>query len=204
MKRARAINNYVTLKLHDPVEVKKGNIVLAEEAHKTPRWADVLTVGEGLPDLNGVIQKPDVEVGELAYVTAHGRADIQLKALGEPENVHVASVLDILAVMKDKETLALQPLGSYIEIEFVEPVEQESLIVFTDEKKLPDSLGRVISVGKGWKTADGYDIPFHVKEGDIVSFDPFRVMVVDYTTLGHDIQKHLVMHGDITAVIEEV
>ncbi len=183
-------------------EVKKGLIVLPGTSNKQPRWGKVLSVGAGVPDLMGTINKPDVEEGDLAYIMAHGQHEIHLNALGENENLYGASSLDVMAVMKDMEKLEIQPLGSYIEIEKIEIPETNEFGIVRPNA-FPSNLGRVIKVGKGWKAADGTPIPFQVKEGDLVAYNPLRTMIVDFSTLGTDKQKTLIMHGDILGVIDE-
>lgn len=203
MVRIEAINNYCTLEMIKPTEVKRGLITLPGISNKTPRWGRVLSVGAGLPDLGGIIQKPDVEVGQLVYVMAHGQQEIHYNALGEDGNLRVASALDILVIMKDDETLQIQPLGSYIEIEKLDIAESQTGLVLPDNKRFPPNIGRVKSVGLGWMAADGTPIPFQVKVGDLVAFHSLRTMVVDFSTLGHDVQKTIIMHGDIIGIVKE-
>lgn len=204
MVQIDAINNYCVLEMIKPSEIKKGLITLPGISNKTPRWGKVISVGPGVPDLMGTVWKPDIELDELVYVMAHGHHEVHLNALGDNENKHVASSLDVMAIMKNIETLEIQPLGSYIEIEKVEiPESNTSGIVLPDSKKFPPNLGRIKKLGMGWRAADGTSIPFQVKEGDLVAYHPLRTMVVDFSTLGIDEVKILIMHADILGVVKE-
>lgn len=195
----QAINNYCVLQLlAPPDEIKSGLILLPTISTSTPRWATILSVGEGVYDANGILQKPDVQAGETVYVMSHGQYSVHKNQAGEYDNVAAASVLDILVRLEDMKTLDIQPLGSYIEIEKIE-IDQttEHGIQLPDSKKTPTNMGKVISVGLGWTGPDGTSLPMQVKVGDTVVYNPLRTMVVDFQTLGQDSKKYLIQHGDI-------
>lgn len=199
-----AINNYCILDIiRPPEEIKLGAIVLPNTVQVTPRWGRVSSTGEGVPDAYGNFRKPDVEVGDTVYAMAHGIFNLPKNINSEDSGLAATSVLDLLVVLKDMETLEIQPLGAYIEIEKVDPPKEEGTIELPDSRKAPTNLGRVISVGKGWVGPDGTPIPMQVKVGDLVVYNPVRTMVVDFSSLGKDNKKFIVQHGDILGVVQE-
>jgi co-chaperonin GroES (HSP10) len=201
----KALNNYVTLDMIKPDEVKRGSFFVPQNQEKTPRWGRIVSVGDGFPDLHGTLQKPDVSVGQIAYVMAHGKYDISLDYFDIKEPISIASVLDILAVMIEQtETeIKIQPLGNYVEIEKLEKKVADTDLALPEDRLIPSNIGRVKTVGTGWKTADGHNVPFQVAEGDLITFNPLRTMVIDYWYLGLDKKTILVSHSDILGVIKE-
>lgn len=200
--RAQAVNNYCTLEMVIPQEVKKGLLYIPQNVAVTPRWGIIESVGQGVPDLGGVLQKPDVNVGDTVYANSHGLLDLYEDHLGRGR-LKAVSTLDILAVLENKETMKIQPLGSLIEIEKIERTPEEGQVLLTDAKALPSNIARVKTLGKGWRAADGTPIPFHVKEGQLIGFEPLRTQIVDFTTLGIDAKTTLIMHGDIVCTFED-
>lgn len=200
----KAINNYCVLQLLEPSEeLRSGVILLPQISSSTPRWANVLSVGEGVYDANGILQKPDVSPGETVYVMTHGQYSVHKNQAGEHDNVAAASVLDILVKLEDMKDLKIQPLGSYVEIEKIE-IDQttEFGIQLPESRKSPTNMGKVVSVGLGWIGPDGTNLPMQVKVGDTVVYNPLRTMVVDFQTLGQDNKKYIIQHGDIIGIIE--
>jgi chaperonin GroES len=201
----RAINNYCILEIIQTAEeMKKGLILLPGVTSQTPRWAKVLSTGEGVYDGNSVLRKPDVEVGDLVYVMAHGQYSIHRDTVKEGDNLAAASVLDIMVKLKDLESLQIQPLGGYVEIEKIEVDQKTEFgIELPDSRKVPTNLGRVTSVGIGWTGPFGNPIPMQVKVGDKIIYSPLRTLVVDFSGLGLDDKRYLIQHGDIIGVVEE-
>jgi chaperonin GroES len=203
--KIQAINNYCTLDfIPPPNEIKRGVILIPETNTATPRWAYVTSVGDGVPDLYGMFRKPDVEEGQLVYVAAHGQYSVHENASDERENVAAASVLDLLVILKNMETLEIQPLGSYIEIEKIELEDANEFgIEVPDSRKAPTNLGIVKSLGLGWTGPDGAPIPMQVKVGEKIVYSPLRTIVVDFSSMGKDEKKYLIQHGDIIGKVKE-
>lgn len=198
-----AINNYCTLQMIKPGQQKRGLIFIPEKEDTTSRWGEVLTVGPGVYDVTGDLRKPDVSIGDLAYVTAHGQYHVYKNSAHEYD-ITAASVLDILAIMKNLETLEIQPLGSLIEIEKEEISDTcEGGIEMIDTRKSPTNIGIVKSVGIGWSGPSGIPIPMQVSKGDRVIYNPLRLMVVDFSGLGSEEKRYLIHHGDIIGIINE-
>jgi len=199
-----AINNYAILDvIQPPEEIRKGVIVLPGIVNVTPRWAKVVSVGDGIIDGHGTARKPDVDIGQTVYVTAHGQYGIHKNASMEIDNIAAASILDILAILEDLETMKIQPLGSYVEIEKIEIDEKsEHGIELPDSRKTPTNLGIVKTVGIGWTGPYGTPIPMQVNVGDKVVYNPLRTMIVDFSSIGKDEKKYLIQHGDILGVVK--
>lgn len=199
-----AINNYCVLDVILPsTEVKKGAIIMPNTTQVTPRWAKVTSIGPGVYDAHGTLRKPDVLIGDTVYAMAHGQFAIHKSSTHETGTLAVTSALDILVILKDMNTLQIQPLGSYIEIEKVElDIQNESGIEMPDVRKAPTNVGIVKSVGIGWTGPYGDPIPMQVKVGDKVVYSPLRTMVVDFISLGLDEKKYLIQHGDIIGILE--
>ena len=155
-------------------------------------------------DFNGELVKPDVEPGQLAYVASHGQHEVKAFATGL-EDITIASVLDILAIMKDIETREIQPLGSLIEITKIEQEEEKmGQLYMPDIKRFPPNTGVIKTLGLGWKTVTSSIIPFQVEVGDTVIFNPFSEQTIDLSGLGIDEKKYLIQHGEIQAVLRPI
>lgn len=202
--KIKAINNYCMIEMLPFGATRIGNIELPENNSKVPRWGKILSVGPGVPDVNGEILKPDIEADQMVYVAAHGQYEVFKTSTLENDNLVVASVNDILAVLEDRESMTIKPLGNYVEIEKIElPEKNEFGIELTDNRKPPTNLGIVKALGFGWRSPEGSRIPFDVKVGDKIIFQPFRTVIVDCNALGKDEKKHLIMHSDIIGIVEE-
>ena len=202
--RLETVNNYVSLKMRQPPTRKMGFIELSEANTKQARWGDILFVGPGVVDFNGELVKPDVEPGQLAYVASHGQHEVKAFATGL-EDITIASVLDILAIMKDIETREIQPLGSLIEITKIEQEEEKmGQLYMPDIKRFPPNTGVIKTLGLGWKTVTSSIIPFQVEVGDTVIFNPFSEQTIDLSGLGIDEKKYLIQHGEIQAVLRPI
>ena len=181
------------------VDNAKPIIMVVDNAQIEYRWGEIEGVGPGSPDFNGSIQPVNLSPGDMAYVMAHGRELVDLSMWGG-ENLHVASELDIMCTI-DMTDLTLKPLGVMIEIEKLEKQITESTVLLPDSKEVPVNAGKVKSVGKGWFDISGNPIEHQVNIGDIVLFDPYKVMVVNLEPLGINEQKFLIMHNDIYGVL---
>lgn len=200
MKVVEAINNYVTIDLLKN-EPKEGEIVEYKTSAPSPRWGIVTSVGPGVPDLYGNIVRPPLDVGDLVYTMAHGKESLFRDAAGRAETF-IYSELDIMAKMIDKDKLKIQPLGSLVEIEkLATPETTKSGIYITPSQQLPTGIGRVKTLGLGWRTAGGEPIPFNVEEGDLVGYRQFQTLEIDFSPLGIHEKTYLVMHGDICVKI---
>lgn len=202
MKGWKALNNYVIMDMIDPQAHMSGELVIPGAHKKTARWGKVLSVGPGVVDYNGEFLTPDVQEGDVVYAAAHGHVKVETYAEKEWHDLTMASVMDLLCIYEEGEIV--QPLGSYV---YIEPLEMakttESGLVLPDSDKRLPSTGRVVRVGKGFQTAVGVKIPFQVKEGDIVAYDPLSTLIVDLNHLGIDKKLELVSHANLVAVLDK-
>lgn len=197
----KALNNYVIMEMIDPEIHTSGGLVTPGTGKKTPRWGTVKSVGEGVVDYNGDLLIPDVSEGDVVYAAAHGHVEVETYTEGEWFDLTMASVMDLLCIHEEGEKV--QPLGSYVQIEPLEmaQVSEGGLVLPGNDKRLP-STGRVVRVGKGFQAAAGVKIPFQVREGDIVAYDPLSTLIVDLNHLGVDKTLKLVQHSNLVAVLE--
>jgi len=173
------------------------------------RWANVLEVGVGVPDMKGNLITSLLAPGDIAYVMAHGRELVRLNSAGLGEDIFTASELDVmckaeLVKEEDKEEIVdvkIVPLGMFVEIEKVEPPKPSVLIV--ESKAVPPTVAVVKSVGVGWKDFFGNEVKHQVKPGDKIVFDPYKAMVLDLAPLGIKEKRYLILHGDIWGKVEE-
>lgn len=176
-------------------------------AAKTPRWADVYSVGPGVPDFNNVLVPVPLEEDQLVYTMAHGQESVDFSSLvglvdGLPEgDIKVLSVHDIMCYMVDQEQKLIQPLGQLVEIERIEIQKtSEAGLLLPDSQLVPPNLAFVKTVGIGWHTPNGDPIDFHVKPGDVISYIGLRSMLIEFNDLGINHRTRVVGHGDITNV----
>ena len=191
-----ALNNYLTVEMMEEPEPDYGDLILADSAKKVPRWATVLSVGAGAPDIDGSIVPLDVVVGETVYVNAHGKEEIDTSTVGGTEKVTACSVLDVLGKL-DTTTMEFTPLGSFVVIEKLTPPDMQGGIALADSRKQAPNIGIVRTLGMGWKTPNGREVPFQVKVGDTVAFLHYNTVLVDMSQFGFKEPLHLVQHGDI-------
>lgn len=180
-----------------------GLIELPANLEKEPRWGTVVGAGPGAPDFNGDLVKVDVEPGQTVYVNSHGQHEVKGFGVDLPD-LTVASVLDVLAIMVDLENTIIQPLGNLIEFEKVE-IKEEMLgqLFMPDIKRFPSNIGRIRSLGKGWKTITSTPIQFQVAVGDLVLYNPFAEITMSLKSLGSDKTLYCISQSDIYAIVDE-
>jgi len=197
MRQILAINNYVTVEMIKEPKKPTGQFILPDTIEKNPRWGKVLSAGDGVPDLGGHISPLDVAVGDLIYIAAHGKERIPTETLedgdGMPE-IHCCSVMDVMGKMVEGKFI---PLGAYIAIDKIEAATEKSGFKLADSMRANPNFGVVKTLGLGWKTVDGKEIPFQVAENDLVAYLPFQTMIVDMSALGIEKEIHLIQHGSI-------
>lgn len=199
MYKIKPLNNNITLKVIDNYNP---DVLIQDQAVREFRWCEVLDVGPGFPDFNGIIEPPIVKPGDIVYVMAHGREMVNLSEIGG-EDCYVASELDMMCILEDKETYKIKPLGVFVEVEKIDTPDTESTVVMLDSKKTPPCRAVVKSLGKGWKDVSGNPIDFQVEVGDIIVFDPHKPLVVHLESLGLNEKRYLVMHTDIYGILEK-
>lgn len=196
-------NNYAIVSmLTAGQEIQKG-IFVPEIVVGEQRWGRVLDVGDGVPDYNAEVHKPEwPKPGQLVYVMNHGRHHIPVWENGQLQYLDVASILDILAIW-DEENMKLIPLGQNLEVEAQEAPTQMGGIFIPDSQRPLSGFGKVKAVGKGWRGVNGKPIEFQVKEGDTIAYRPLEIMVIDMRPLGLDETREIVTHGNVLAVFKD-
>lgn len=187
----KAVNNYF---IAEPI-FDDSSIVFSEVRPEDTRWGKIVSVGPGVPDWDGSMVVPQIEEGEIVYTMLHGKLDVT----HDGRKLYAASELDVLAKLVSTDPPEIQPLGNFVQIQKIDPNEGGGFTVGPTEAGV--CLGRVIKLGTGWRTVNGKSIPFHVKEGDIVIYNPGKTMVVDFSALGLDHVTHIVNHSDIIAIL---
>lgn len=205
---AQAINNYVVMSVvpHASPEEKTGGFTIVRSTRsegQSTRWHRVITKGPGVPDIHGHLLVPNVEEGNLVYVNSHGREEIYGENMGMDSNLWVCSILDIMAKITDENTMTVEPLGDYIEIDPIEPVVKEGEIIMAERAATAPCFARVGVCGTGWTTAEGSPVPMHVKTGDLIGYLPFQTHVIDLAQLGIDRKIRLVRHASIAFVVRQ-
>lgn len=187
----------------EPKEISYGNLFAPPVSNLDSRWAKVLGVGDGTPDFEGTVWKPEYpSEGDIVYVMNHGRYTVPAWGEDNLEHFDIASVLDILAIWKEDE-MKLIPLGAVVEVELIDPPRKTGDLYLPDSAIPVSGFGKVKTLGLGWRTPTGASVPMQVKEGDIIAFKPLEIMEVDMRPLGVDENRILVTHGNILAVYKE-
>jgi co-chaperonin GroES (HSP10) len=215
-KQLQALHNYLHITPIQPPELK-GVLFMPEHLRGVPRWGVVRSIGEGVFDSTGEQVKPQVEKGETVFFFSHGpefidlrNLDLDFEEINEGNNQAVfLSELDVLAVW-ESDTMRLKPLSSFIEIEplsqpEIEKVLPSGLILPQTASEPNRNLARVKRLGMGLRTADGKQLPFHVKEGDLVLLRNHKYFEcpLDLASGKEDDTTYLCLHGDIVAVYQD-
>lgn len=201
----KATNNYIVL---DMIETKKEvspGITLPTSEVPNPKWGKVLSVGDGLPDINGEVVAPDVAVEDTVFVQSHGKYFFDLTTLAEEESkVVVAHYLDILAKW-DSENMQINPLGNYVEIELVKNKEVFKGIDLPDAVRQLPGIGKVVGVGPGLQMMSGVRVPINLEVNDeetYVVFDATNCISLNLNDLGFDRVATLISAGNIMAEVK--
>lgn len=201
--RIKPLHNYVHIEMIDPTE-KIGEIIFVKNDRR-PRWGKVVAIGEGTYDITGNIIKPLIVPDDMVYVLLHGPEVVQV--LKTDEKVVFVSELDCLAKW-NKEEKMLQPLGDYVQIEYLAPPEELSpggLVLPESMRKVcTKQVAKVINVGTGLRVPDGALLPFFVKEGDIILVKEFCSLEVSFNDVsGENTTTQLISQNDILGVLQE-
>lgn len=197
--KLEAINNYIVCDKVELEDQKLGDIFIPSTQEKNVRWHEVTSVGPGAIDFNGNFVPSELEVKDLVYIQNHGQFEIEGVYFNGP-NCVVASINDVLVRYRNNE---MRPLGNLVEIERIEQEEQEEGGIFmTKTFKYPSNVGRVVCLGEGWRTPTGGNIPFSVKVGDIVVYNPFAERTIEMAPIAEG-KRYLISQGDIFAIAKE-
>lgn len=90
------VGNRVLVK-RSKATVSKGGILLPETAQKKPQEGEVIAVGPGSVDSSGLLNKPEVAVGDRVMFNAYAGSEV--KTADEQAEYLVMSSDDILGVL---------------------------------------------------------------------------------------------------------
>lgn len=160
----KTLHNYLRIEIIDPKDTTKGGLVLPDSAIPKPRWARVIEVGEGVPDITGQILRPDFQPGDLIYMYRHAPLKCDLSGLPGHENegvTYFVSEGDVLLRFPGDKTPGeetflefVQPVGNWCIIELIDPPERRSAggIIIPDTVKERPTFAKVLSAGVGLRT----------------------------------------------------
>jgi chaperonin GroES len=96
MKKIKPLNNRVLIK-RSKAQTSKGGIILPDTAQEKPKEGEVVAVGAGLRDEEGVIQALAVKVGDKVLFSSY--AGTEIKDNETDEDYLILSEEDILGVL---------------------------------------------------------------------------------------------------------
>ncbi len=96
MKKIRPLGKRVLIRRATAAQTK-GGILLPESAQEKPKEGEVLAVGEGAMNSEGVMEKPTLQPGDRVLFTSY--AGTQVKQEEEDAEYMVMSEEDVLAVL---------------------------------------------------------------------------------------------------------
>jgi chaperonin GroES len=94
-KNIKPLGNRVLVKRSE-AKTTKGGILLPESAQEKPRQGEIVAVGPGKYDKDGVVQKVPLQVGDKVLFSAYGGTDVPSD---KEKEYLILSLEDILAVI---------------------------------------------------------------------------------------------------------
>jgi chaperonin GroES len=92
----KPLSNRVVLKNLEAEETTKGGIILAGSAKEKPQTAEVIAVGEGAKNENGVVIPLSVNVGDKVVISKYTGTNVKL----DGQDYIIVSEKDILAIVE--------------------------------------------------------------------------------------------------------
>ncbi|MBO5338543.1 MAG: co-chaperone GroES [Clostridia bacterium] len=92
----KPLSNRVVLKNLEAEETTKGGIILTSAAKEKPEIAEVIAVGEGEKNENGVLIPVSVKVGDKVIIAKYTGTNVKL----DGEDYIIVSEKDILAIVE--------------------------------------------------------------------------------------------------------
>lgn len=187
----------------DPAE-KIGEIIFVKNDRR-PRWGRAQSVGPGTYDITGNLIPPLVNPNDMIYVLLHGPEMVQV--LKTDVKVVFVSELDCLAKWNEEENM-LEPLGDYVQIEYVSPPEELTkgglILPESMQKNCTKQVAKVIGIGTGLRVPDGTLLPFFVKKGDTILVREHCSLEVAFNDVnGENTTTQLISQNDILGIIQE-
>ena len=95
-EQIKPLGNRVLVK-RSQAKTSRGGIILPDSAQEKPRQGDVVAVGPGKMDENGVIKKMNVHIGDVVLFASY--AGTQVNTSSQEEEYLIMSEEDILGVL---------------------------------------------------------------------------------------------------------
>jgi chaperonin GroES len=93
----KPLHNHVVIKQQDETETMYGNIIVPDAGKEKPLMGEVIAVGPGLVNMNGVLIPNTLEVGQLVAFPSFGGQRI---TVGEEEYL-IYKEQDVFAVLEN-------------------------------------------------------------------------------------------------------
>ena len=93
----KPLHNHVVIKQQDETETMYGNIIVPDVGKEKPLMGEVVAVGPGLINMNGVLIPNTVEVGQKVSFPAFGGQKLSIQG----EDFLIYKEQDIFAVLED-------------------------------------------------------------------------------------------------------
>jgi chaperonin GroES len=95
--KIKPLHNHVVIKQQDETEVMYGNIIVPDAGKEKPLMGEVIAVGPGLININGVLIPNTVEVGQKVSFPAFGGQKLSIQG----EDFLIYKEQDIFAILED-------------------------------------------------------------------------------------------------------
>ncbi len=92
----KPLHNHVVIKQSENTEEMYGNIIVADMGKEKPLMGEIIAVGPGLYNLNGVLIPMTVEVGQLVAFPAFGGQKLTV----EGEEYIICKDPDLIAILE--------------------------------------------------------------------------------------------------------
>lgn len=96
VKKIRPLGNRVLVKRSD-AKTSKGGILLPDSAQEKPKQGEVVAVGPGKMDENGVVQAMNVRVGDKVLFSSYAGSEVKME--NAEEDHLILTEEDILGVL---------------------------------------------------------------------------------------------------------
>jgi chaperonin GroES len=95
--KIKPLHNHVVIKQQDETETMYGNIIVPDAGKEKPLMGEIVAVGPGLINMNGVLIPNTVEVGQKVSFPAFGGQKLSIQG----EDFLIYKEQDIFAILED-------------------------------------------------------------------------------------------------------
>ena len=95
--KIKPLHNHVVIKQQDETETMYGNIIVPDAGKEKPLMGEVVAVGPGLINMNGVLIPNTVQVGQKVSFPSFGGQKLSIQG----EDFLIYKEQDIFAVLED-------------------------------------------------------------------------------------------------------